>query len=483
MTITLVNEHLLSNNNLKYDHLYSMLEHMGTQNIDFADLYFQSHYNEIWIMESGIIKSGSYNTNQGVGVRAIIGEKTGFAYANQITLSSLKESVVAACNISNTIKNDNYQVKSLKQKISRSVYPSSNPIISLHSEEKIALLHQINQYARNMDSRVQEVTAQLSSVYEEILVIATDGTLAADIRPLVYLSINIQVEEKGKREQSSNGGGGRTDYNFFLQSIDGEIRAEKWTREAVNTALINLAAIAAPAGEMPVVLGPGWSGVLLHEAVGHGLEGDFNRRGTSVFSGRIGEQVASELCTIVDDATLMNLRGSLTIDDEGTPGQLNVLIKDGCLQGYMQDKLNAHLLGTVSTGNGRRESYAYLPLPRMTNTYMLPGKTMPNDIISSVENGIYVRNLGGGQVDITSGKFVFFASEAYIIKRGHLHTPVKGVTFIGSGINVMQQISMIGNDLTLDNGLGTCSKDGQNIPVGVGQPTLKLDKITVGGTI
>ncbi|WP_313158867.1 metalloprotease TldD, partial [Mixta calida] len=340
----------------------------------------------------------------------------------------------------------------------------------------------VDSAARAADKRVQEVSASLTGVYELVLVAATDGTLAADVRPLVRLSVSVLVEEDGKRERGSSGGGGRTGYDFFLADEAGEVRAERWAREAVRMALVNLSAVAAPAGSIPVVLGAGWPGVLLHEAVGHGLEGDFNRRGTSMFSGQMGKQVASELCTVVDDGTISGLRGSLAIDDEGVPGQYNVLIENGVLKGYMQDKLNARLMGVAPTGNGRRESYAHLPMPRMTNTYMLAGQSTPQEIIESVEYGLYAPNFGGGQVDITSGKFVFSTSEAYLIEKGKVTRPVKGATLIGSGIEAMQQISMVGNDLALDKGVGVCGKEGQSLPVGVGQPTLKLDRLTVGGT-
>lgn len=364
----------------------------------------------------------------------------------------------------------------------RSLYTSIDPLQSMSREEKLDILRRVDKTARAADKRVQEVSASLTGVYELILVAATDGTLAADVRPLVRLSVSVLVEEDGKRERGASGGGGRFGYDYFLDSQDGDVRADVWAREAVRMALVNLTAVAAPAGMLPVVLGAGWPGVLLHEAVGHGLEGDFNRRGTSVFSGHMGELVASELCTVVDDGTIAHRRGSLAIDDEGTPGQYNVLIENGILKGYMQDKLNARLMGVAPTGNGRRESYAHLPMPRMTNTYMLAGKSTPQEIIESVDYGIYAPNFGGGQVDITSGKFVFSTSEAYLIEKGKVTKAVKGATLIGSGIEAMQQISMVGNDLKLDSGVGVCGKEGQSVPVGVGQPTLKVDKLTVGGT-
>lgn len=413
-------------------------------------------------------------------MRAISGEKTGFAYADQISLLALEQSAQAA----RTIVRDSGdgKVQTLGAVEHSPLYTSVDPLQSMSREEKLDILRRVDKVAREANKRVQEVTASLSGVYELILVAATDGTLAADVRPLVRLSVSVLVEEDGKRERGASGGGGRFGYEFFLADLDGEVRADAWAKEAVRMALVNLSAVAAPAGTMPVVLGAGWPGVLLHEAVGHGLEGDFNRRGTSVFSGQVGELVASELCTVVDDGTMVDRRGSVAIDDEGTPGQYNVLIENGILKGYMQDKLNARLMGMTPTGNGRRESYAHLPMPRMTNTYMLPGKSTPQEIIESVEYGIYAPNFGGGQVDITSGKFVFSTSEAYLIENGKVTKPVKGATLIGSGIETMQQISMVGNDLKLDNGVGVCGKEGQSLPVGVGQPTLKVNNLTVGGT-
>ncbi|WP_413736827.1 metalloprotease TldD [Sodalis sp. RH21] len=480
MSLAFVSEQLLAANNLSHEDLFSLLGQMTERRLDYADLYFQSSYHESWVIEDGIIKDGSYNIDQGVGVRAVSGEKTGFAYADQLTLNALQLSVNAARSI--VSEQGNGRVHTLGEVPYKTLYPLLDPLNSLPREEKIALLHRVDQVARAADARVQEVTASLSGVYEQILVAATDGTLAADVRPLVRLSISVQVEQDGKRERGSSGGGGRFGYDFFLATADGDVRADSWAREAVRMALVNLSAIAAPAGAMPVVLGAGWPGVLLHEAVGHGLEGDFNRRGTSVFSGQMGQLVASPLCTVVDDGTLAGLRGSLAIDDEGVPGQYNLLIENGILKGYMQDKLNARLMGVPPTGNGRRESYANLPMPRMTNTYMLAGASTPADIIASVEYGLYAPNFGGGQVDITSGKFVFSTSEAYLIENGRVTKPVKGATLIGSGIEAMQQISMVGNDLALDKGVGVCGKEGQSVPVGVGQPTLKLDNLTVGGT-
>ncbi|QWT39059.1 metalloprotease TldD [Dickeya dadantii] len=480
MSLTFVSEQLLTANKLSHQDLQSVLGTLSERRIDYADLYFQSSYHESWVLEDRIIKDGSYHIDQGVGIRAINGEKTGFAYADQITLNALQQSAQAARSI--VREQGNGAVKTLGEVPHRGLYPQANPLDSLTREEKIALLQRVDATARAADARVQEVTASLTGVYELILVAATDGTLAADVRPLVRLSVSVLVEEDGRRERGSSGGGARTGYDYFWQQADGEVRAEAWAKEAVRMALVNLSAVAAPAGSMPVVLGAGWPGVLLHEAVGHGLEGDFNRRGTSVFSGQVGKQVASELCTVVDDGTLEGRRGSQAMDDEGVPGQYNVLIENGILKGYMQDKLNARLMGVAPTGNGRRESYAHLPMPRMTNTYMLAGKSTPEEIIASVDYGLFAPNFGGGQVDITSGKFVFSTSEAYLIENGRVTKPVKGATLIGSGIEAMQQISMVGNDLALDRGVGVCGKEGQSLPVGVGQPTLKLDNITVGGT-
>ncbi|CAI0880205.1 MULTISPECIES: metalloprotease TldD [Serratia] len=480
MSLSFVSEQLLAVNKLSHQDLFSVLGQLAERRLDYADLYFQSSYHEAWVIEDGIIKDGSYNIDQGVGVRAVSGEKTGFAYADQITLNALNQSAQAARSI--VRDSGNGKVHTLGEIGYQALYPLLDPLQSLPREEKIALLHRVDKVARAEDKRVQEVTASITGVYEQILVAATDGTLAADVRPLVRFSVSVLVEEDGKRERGASGGGGRFGYDYFLEVVDGEVRADAFAKEAVRMALVNLSAVAAPAGTMPVVLGAGWPGVLLHEAVGHGLEGDFNRRGTSVFSGQMGQLVASELCTVVDDGTLQGRRGSLAIDDEGVPGQYNVLIENGILKGYMQDKLNARLMGVAPTGNGRRESYAHLPMPRMTNTYMLAGKSTPEDIIASVEYGLYAPNFGGGQVDITSGKFVFSTSEAYLIENGRVTKPVKGATLIGSGIEAMQQISMVGNDLALDKGVGVCGKEGQSLPVGVGQPTLKLDSLTVGGT-
>lgn len=480
MSFSTVSNHLLTAHDLDEQDLFSVLTQLADRHIDYGDLYFQSSFHEAWVLDDKIIKNGSYNIDQGVGIRAVSGEKTGFAYADQISLTALQQSASAARSI--VREQGNGKVQSLHRVNNTALYAALDPLRAMPREEKIALLHRLDRVARAEDPRVQEVNASLTGVYEEVLVAATDGTLATDIRPLVRLSVSVLVEEDGKREHGGSGGGGRFGYEYFLGTEDGEIRADHFAREAVRMALVNLSAVAAPAGSMPVVLGAGWPGVLLHEAVGHGLEGDFNRRGASVFSGKIGQQVTSSLCTIVDDGTIGDRRGSLAIDDEGVPGQYNVLIENGILKGYMQDKLNARLMGVDPTGNGRRESYAHLPMPRMTNTYMLAGESSPEEIIASVKNGLYAPNFGGGQVDITSGKFVFSTSEAYLIEDGKITRPVKGATLIGSGIEAMQQVSMVGNDLKLDKGVGVCGKEGQSVPVGVGQPTLKLDSITVGGT-
>ncbi|BAH83045.1 metalloprotease TldD [Candidatus Ishikawella capsulata] len=477
-----VNEQLLTANSIYHNDLYALLEQLTERKLDYADIYFQNSYEESWCLEDNIIKEGSYHINNGVGIRAINGEKTGFAYSDQINLNSLRQSVeVARSIVEEQGVEKPYKLSSSKTK-RQPVYNDINPLMDFTAKEKILLLQQINKIARNADSRVQEVNVHLYACYEPILIAATDGTFAADVRPLIRLSISVLVEENGKRESGSSGGGARTGYSFLLDKIHGEMRSEFLAKEAVRIALIKLAATNAPAGAIPVVLGPGWPGILLHEAVGHGLEGDFNRRGTSVFTGKIGELVASELCTVIDNGLLNNHRGSVAVDDEGVPGQYNILIEQGILKQYLQDKLNARLMDMQTTGNGRRQSYAHLPMPRMTNTYMLPGESTPEEIIQSVDFGLYAPNFSGGQVDITSGKFVFCTSEAYLIEKGKITKPVKGATLIGSGIEVMQQISMVGNDLKIDPGIGICGKEGQNIPVGVGQPTLKLNKITVGGS-
>jgi TldD protein len=476
----LVEENLLDASNLTRSTLEAALDTIYQHDNDFADLYFQSSQHETWVLEDGIIKEGSYNIERGVGVRAVSGEKTGFAYSDEISPEALMKSAKAARSISNS--GGKHKVASLKQSHPTSRYHAENPLLGMQEQEKIALLRAANEYIRKQESSLSQVVISISGVYEEVLIAATDGTFCTDIRPLIRFNCSVLMEKDGRRERGSSGAGGRFAYDYFVANDDGRPRYQQIADEAIHMARVNMQAVPAPAGKMPVVLGSGWPGVLLHEAVGHGLEGDFNRKGASTFSGRIGEQVASKGCTIVDDGTLPDRRGSLSVDDEGTPTQYNVLIEDGILKGYMQDKLNARLMGVAPTGNGRRESYAHLPMPRMTNTYMLGGQHSPEEIIASIDKGIYAPNFGGGQVDITSGKFVFSTSEAYLIEKGKITTPIKGATLIGNGPEAMQKVSMIGNDLALDKGVGVCGKDGQSLPVGVGQPTLKVDELTVGGT-
>jgi TldD protein len=475
-----VEERLLGASGLDRKILDSALGIIYQHNNDFADLYFQSSQHESWVLEDGIIKEGSYNIERGVGVRAVSGEKTGFAYSDEISPEALLRAAKAARSIS--LAGGGHKQALLKDRRNTSRYHADNPILALQEQEKIALLRAVDSYVREQEPGVNQVVVSISGEYEEILIAATDGTFCTDIRPLVRLNCSVLIDKNGRRERGSSGAGGRFAYQYFLDQENGQPRYKQVAEEALQMARVNMQAIAAPAGLMPVVLGNGWPGVLLHEAVGHGLEGDFNRKGASTFSGRIGQQVAAKGCTVVDDGTLADRRGSLTVDDEGTPTQHNVLIEDGILVGYMQDKLNARLMGVKPTGNGRRESYAHLPMPRMTNTYMLAGQYERDEIIASIDKGIYAPNFGGGQVDITSGKFVFSTSEAYLIENGKITTPVKGATLIGNGPEVMQLISMIGNDLALDRGVGVCGKDGQSVPVGVGQPTLKIDQLTVGGT-
>ncbi len=444
--------------------------------VDAADIYFQSSHFESWSLEGGIIKEGSHSIERGAGVRVVSGDKTGFAYSDRIELPILLE---AANNVKAIVRlGQQASVRIESKSLWPLLYKPINPLCSLEDQQKIDLLKRIDSETRKLDNRIEEVMISLIAAYDNILVANQDGSLHADIRPLVRLNVSVIMVENGRREQGSMGGGGRSDYNYFLEND----RAFEYAREAVRQAQVNLQAEDAPAGNMTVVLGPGWPGILLHEAIGHGLEGDFNRKGTSAFCGRVGERVASDLCTVVDDGTLPGRRGSLSIDDEGTPTENTVLIEKGILKGYMQDKLNARLMGVKPTGNGRRESYAHLPMPRMTNTYMLPGSSEPEEIIRSVKNGLYAGNFGGGQVDITSGKFVFLTSEAYLIENGRITRPVKGATLIGNGPDVLTKVSMVGNDMQLDSGVGTCGKEGQSVPVGVGQPTLKIDGLTVGGT-
>jgi len=446
--------------------------------VDYADLYFQYSRSEAWSLEEGIVKSGSFNIDEGVGVRALAGEKTAFAYSDDISHLALGDAAAAVRAIAAAGQQHGKAIPESQHRVGHALYVPIDPLNSLDATAKVKLLERLESFARAEDPRVTQVMAHLAGEYEVVLVAGSDGRLAADIRPLVRVSITAIVEgADGKREQGSSGGGGRSDYSFFNDEL-----LRNYAHEAVHQAVTNLDARPAPAGTMTVVLGSGWPGILLHEAVGHGLEGDFNRKGSSTFAGRIGKRVASKGVTVVDDGTIVGRRGSLNIDDEGNPTQRNVLIEDGILKGYMQDAHNARLMGVAPTGNGRRESFAHLPLPRMTNTTMLNGDKSVDEIIKSVKKGIYAVNFGGGQVDITNGKFVFSMSEAYLIEDGKVTSPVKGATLIGSGPDAMNQVSMIGNDMRLDPGVGTCGKDGQSVPVGVGQPTLRIDGLTVGGT-
>ncbi len=444
--------------------------------VDFADLYFQHSRQESWAMEDGIVKSGAHSIEQGVGVRAISGEKTGFAYSDELRLPALLEAAGAARAIARS--GNSVAGAGLAMRDVRALYPAIDPVESLDNETKVQVLREVDAHVRAADTSVIQVMVSLAAVLDTVLVARSDGVMAGDVRPLVRLNVSVIVERDGRREQGYSGGGGRYGYDELLRNG----RAFAIADEALRQAQVALESIPAPAGSMPVVLGPGWPGVMLHEAVGHGLEGDFNRKGTSTYAGRMGQMVASELCTIVDDGTLAGRRGSLSVDDEGTPSQCTTLIENGRLVGYMQDTLNARLMGMAPTGNGRRESFSQLPMPRMTNTYMLAGKDDPQDIIKSVKRGLYAVNFGGGQVDITSGKFVFSATEAYLIEDGKITAPVKGATLIGNGPEAMNRVSMVGHDLALDEGVGICGKDGQSVPVGVGQPTLKIDQMTVGGT-
>ncbi len=453
-----------------------LLDSIMGRSVDAADIYFQYSRHESWTLEDGIVKDGGHGVDQGAGIRAVSGEKTGFAYSDEIIVPALGKAAEAARSIARAGREGS--VQAWHRSGDASLYSPIDPLETMKDEDKVALIGRLDQRVRAIDPRVSQVIIHLVGVQDVVLVAAADGTYSADVRPLIRLNVSVIAEQDGRREQGFAGGGGRFGYEWLTE----EDRYLEFGREAVRQALVNLEAEDAPAGNMTVVLGPGWPGVLLHEAIGHGLEGDFNRRGTSAFTGRVGETVASPLCTVVDDGTLPNRRGSLNVDDEGTPTECTTLIEDGVLRGYMQDKTNARLMGERSTGNGRRESFAHLPMPRMTNTYMLPGPHDPKEIIASVESGLYASNFGGGQVDITSGKFVFSASEAYLIEKGRITRPVKGATLIGNGPDVLTRVSMVGNDLELDAGVGVCGKDGQSVPVGVGQPTLKVEGLTVGGT-
>jgi TldD protein len=457
--------------------LAKTLAEIKAHKVDEADLYFQYTRAEGWSLEEGIVKTGSFSIDQGVGVRAVSGEKTAFAYSDDISKASLMDAARTVRTIGAAAKGGRVKVPTRKVASSRSLYGGLDPISSLNSTEKVELLGRIEQMARAKDPRVIQVMAGLASEYDVVMVVRADGTLAADVRPLVRLSVTVIAEQNGRREVGSAGGGGR----FGLDHFDDAL-AQSYVDEAVQCALTNLDARPAPAGEMSVVLGSGWPGILLHEAIGHGLEGDFNRKGSSAFSGRIGQRVAAKGVTVLDDGTIPDRRGSLNVDDEGNPSQSNVLIEDGILKGYIQDNMNARLMGVKPTGNGRRESYAHVPMPRMTNTYMLGGDKSPEEIVSSLKKGLYAVNFGGGQVDITSGKFVFSTSLAYWVENGKIQYPVKGATLVGNGPDALTRVSLIGNDMKLDPGVGTCGKEGQSVPVGVGQPTLRIDGLTVGGT-
>lgn len=476
-TVDHVRQSLLEPAGIGAGELEQMMGRMLSSGIDYADLYFQYARHESWSLEEGQVKTASRNIDQGVGARAVSSDKTGFAYSDDLVLPSLLEAASSARAIARRGSELSAPVSWQKGR-TLALYSGVDPLSSLPDAEKVQLLERVERAARAIDPRVKQVMVGLAGVYEMVLVARSDGLTAADVRPLVRLSVSVIVEQDGRREQGSAGGGGRSGYQLFLD----QDRALGYAHEAVRQALVNLEARPAPAGEMTVVLGPGWPGILLHEAIGHGLEGDFNRKGTSAFSNRIGERVASEPCTVIDDGTLPGRRGSLNVDDEGTPTQRTVLIENGILRGYLQDTLNARLMKHAPTGNGRRESYAHIPMPRMTNTYMLAGRHYPEEIIRSVKKGLYAVNFGGGQVDITSGKFVFSASEAYLIENGRVGAPVKGATLIGNGPDVLTRVSMVGNDMQLDSGVGTCGKDGQSVPVGVGQPTMRIDGLTVGGT-
>ncbi len=471
-----VAERILAPAELDESKIQQVLGGMLGNQLDYADLYFQSSVHESWVLDDGIVREAGFDADRGVGVRANAGEKTGFAYSDDLLLPALSQAAGAARSIARSGKSGSMQAWSAVP--AKRLYSEENPLDSIPRADKVALLEKIDRWCRAQDPRIQEVQVSVAAVHDTILIAASDGTLAADIRPLVRLNVSVIAEQNGRRERGGAGGGGRFGYATLLQ----DDRVYEYAGEAVRQALLNLESVDAPAGSMPVVLGPGWPGILLHEAIGHGLEGDFNRKGTSAFSGRIGERVAAPGCTVVDDGTIADRRGSLTVDDEGVPTECTVLIEDGILRGYMQDKLNARLMGVPVTGNGRRESYAHLPMPRMTNTYMRAGGHTHEEMIASVRKGLYAANFGGGQVDITSGKFVFSASEAYLIENGKITAPVKGATLIGNGPDVLTRVSMIGDNLELDTGVGTCGKDGQSVPVGVGQPSLKIDSLTVGGT-
>ena len=472
---------LLTPFGLDESHLTRALAEIKAHKVDDADLYFQYTRSEGWSLEEGIVKTGSFSIDQGVGVRAVSGEKTAFAYSDDISEASLLDAARTVRSISLAAKGGRARVPSRKVASSRSLYDGVDPIATLDSTAKVKLLEKVEQLARSRDPRIAQVMAGLASEYDVVLIARADGTLAADVRPLVRLSVTVIAEQTvggvARREIGSGGGGGRFGLAYFTDA-----QIAEYVDHAVKSALTNLESRPAKAGEMVVVLGPGWPGILLHEAIGHGLEGDFNRKGSSAFSGRIGERVAAKGVTVLDDGTIADRRGSLNVDDEGNASQRNVLIEDGILKGYIQDSMNARLSGVAATGNGRRESYAHVPMPRMTNTYMLGGDRKPDEIVASIKKGLYATNFGGGQVDITSGKFVFSASEAYWVENGKILYPVKGATIVGNGPDALTRVTLIGNDMALDSGVGTCGKEGQSVPVGVGQPTLRIDGLTVGGT-
>jgi TldD protein len=479
--ITLAEKIFFNSSELDKSDLEKILSSTTSKSIDYADLYFQAVASENWYLEDSIVKSGSYSSCKGFGFRAISNDKTGLAFSEDLSLDALKQAANTASSIAIFNKNKLIKINHRHKICKHDLYQTDNPLLSISDQEKTALLQTIDELARKQDPKITQVIASLAGSNEIIFIITSDGTITADLRPLIRLNLKVIAEDKALRTQGIAGGGGRfASYKLFTEN--NLALANSYVQQAVRLALLNLEAKDAPAGSMPVVLGPGWPGILLHEAIGHGLEGDFIRKGSSAFTGKLGEKVASNLCTVIDNGCIEKQRGSLNIDDEGTPTQATTLIENGILKNYLQDKLNAKLMKQKSTGNGRRQSYSHQPIPRMTNTYMLAGHSDPEDIIKTVSNGLYAVNFAGGQVDITSGKFVFEASEAYLIKNGKITTPVKGATLIGNGPEVLQKVTMVGNDLQLDPGIGTCGKDGQNVPVGVGQPTLLISELTVGGT-
>ncbi|RLA06536.1 MAG: metalloprotease TldD [Gammaproteobacteria bacterium] len=475
----LAQQTLLDPTALSVDDLTNILHSMEDHKVDYSDIYFQQSISQSWACEDSIVKSGAFAINQGFGIRAINGSKTGFAYSDDLSLKSLKKAAASAKKIAKLGGHNKVAKKTNKNKTHK-LYTNNNPIDSIDEKQKIQILSRADNLARSLNPKVQKVNASIAASHETILLINNNGQLHCDIRPMVRFNVSVMLQDGNRMEHGFAGGGGRYDYLKLLDEKENKI--DGFVKDAVRQAEVNLESVDAPAGQMSVVLGPGWPGVLLHEAIGHGLEGDFNRKKTSTFSNSMGQKIGSDICTVVDNGTLNNRRGSLNIDDEGTTTQNTTLIENGILKNYMYDKLNSRLMRAKSTGNGRRESYAHLPLPRMTNTYMLPGLSKPDEIIQSVKNGIYAVNFGGGQVDITSGKFVFSASEAYLIKQGKIDCPIKGATLIGDGAEVLKKISMVADDLKLDTGVGVCGKDGQSVPVGVGQPTIRVDSLTVGGT-